>query len=236
MALSTNYGSDSLANDVDSLIQRLRRIRPCGIFNYILTYNQARGITKTIDAAALADLERRFGTADPAPGYSKYLDVGFWIHAKLRRVHALGLHKPPFHRVLDLGTGTGYFPFLAKTLGNEAVGLDVGDIPFYDEMIALLGVERHACTIRAFEKLPDLGRFGLVTAFQICFDKHPNGENWGVEEWDFFRRDVNEHLLLPGGRLMLEFNGLPSRAVAQYFAGHGFTVVNSVISGDMSAR
>src|ERR1700722_19031871 len=100
MALSTNYGSDSLANDVDSLIQRLRRIRPSGIFNYILTYNQARGITKTIDAAALADLERRFGTADPAPGYSKYLDVGFWIHAKLRRVHALGLHKPPFHRVL----------------------------------------------------------------------------------------------------------------------------------------
>jgi hypothetical protein len=138
--------------------------------------------------------------------------------------------------VLDLGTGTGYFPFLAKTLGNEAVGLDVGDVPFYDEMIALLGVERHVCTIRAFQTLPDLGRFNLVTAFQICFDKHPNGESWGPGEWDFFRRDVTDRLLLPGGRLMLEFNGLPSNSVAGYFAGHGFTVHNSVISGGSSAR
>jgi hypothetical protein len=88
----------------------------------------------------------------------------------------------------------------------------------------------------AFEPLPALGRFDLVTAFQICFDRHPNGENWGVAEWDFFRRDVEDHLLLPGGRLMLEFNGLPSPAVARYFTDWGFTVSHSVISGDMSGR
>lgn len=236
MPSSTNYGSDSQANDVDSLPQRLRRIRSSEIFNYILTYNQARRITQSIDAAALADLERRYGNADPAPGYSKYLDVRYWIHVKLRRVRALGLHRPPYRRVLDLGTGTGYFPFLANTLGNSSAALDVGDIPFYDEMIALLGVERHAHTIRAYETLPELGRFDLVTAFQICFDRRENGEAWGVPEWDFFRRDVGDHLLKPGGRLMLEFNGLPSREVARYFADWGFTVVNSVISGEMFAR
>jgi SAM-dependent methyltransferase len=232
----TNYGSASQANDVDPLPQRLRRIRSSEIFNYILTYNQARRISRSIDAAALADLERRYGEADPAPGYSKYLDVRYWLHAKLRRVHALGLHRPPYRRVLDLGTGTGYFPFLASTLGNSSVALDVGDIPFYDEMIALLGVERHSHTIHAYEPLPALGRFDLVTAFQICFNRRENGEDWGVAEWDFFRRDVGDHLLEPGGRLVLEFNGLPSHEVAKYFAGRGFTVLKSVISGKMSAR
>lgn len=231
MVLSTNHGSASPANFADPSIQRLRRTRFAEIINYILSYNQARGITKSLDAAALHDLEHRYGAADPAPGYSKYLDVQFWMHAKLRRVRALGLHKAPFRRVLDLGTGTGYFPYLTKLLGNEAVGLDVGDIPFYDEMIALLGVERHTCMIMPFESLPDLGRFDLVTAFQICFNKCPNGDDWGIEEWDFFRRDVVDHALNPGGRLMLEFNGLPSAEVARYFADLGATVTNSVISG-----
>ena len=119
MVLSTNHGSASPANFADPSIQRLRRTRFAEIFNYILSYNQAREITKALDAAVLGDLERRYGTADPAPGYSKYLDVGFWMHAKLRRVRALGLHKAPFRRVLDLGTGTGYFPYLTKLMATR---------------------------------------------------------------------------------------------------------------------
>jgi len=208
----------------------LPRVRVAEIVGYFLTYGQARRFAESIDGAAIADLDRRYGTADPAPGYSKYLDVRYWVHAKLRRIWALGLHRPPPRRVLDLGTGTGYFPYLAKLLGNEAIGLDMGDVPFYDEMIALLGVERHLWTISPFQKLPELGRFDLVTAFQICFNRMADGGMWGVPEWDFFRRDVADHLLNPGGRLVLEFNGLPSPVVAEYFARIGAKVENSVIS------
>jgi SAM-dependent methyltransferase len=231
MVLSTHYGSDSDANHAASRLDKLRRLRFADIADYLLTYNEARRIAAAIDRTALKDLESRFGTADPAPGYSKYLDVGFWLHAKLRRIRALGLHKPPFRRVLDLGTGTGYFPYLAKRAGNDAVGLDVGGVDFYNEMIALLGVERRVYTIKPFESLPQLGRFDLVTAFQICFDQYPDGRKWGIAEWEFFRRDVEDHILAPGGRLMLEFNGVPSPEVARYFAGVGATVENSIITG-----
>jgi SAM-dependent methyltransferase len=230
MISSTNHGSVSRANAVDPAIRRFPRVRWTEIFNYLLTYQDANRIVRGLDAAALANLDRRFGEADPAPGYSKYLDVRYWIHAKLRRVRALGLHRPPPRRVLDLGTGTGYFPFLVKKLGNEAVGVDMGDVEFYDEMIALLGVERHLWTIRPFQSLPEWGRFDLVTAFQICFNRTPDGTAWGVQEWDFFRRDVADHLLAPGGRMVLEFNGPPSPEVARYFADAGAKVDRTIIS------
>jgi len=230
MLSSASHGSDSRANAVPSPLQRLRRLSPRDLFLYLSTYGEARRIAGRIDPAAIAELDRRFGKADPAPGYSKYLDVPYWIHAKLRRVHALGLNGPPRRRILDLGTGTGYFPYLAKLYGNDAVGLDMAGNDFYDAMLALLGVERHAWTITPYTKLPELGRFDLVTAFQICFDQMQDAGAWGVPEWDFFRRDVADHLLAPGGRMVLELNVPPSPAVARYFAESGATVRGLVIS------
>jgi SAM-dependent methyltransferase len=230
MSAIVSHGSLSPANAVDSTLRRIRRLRPRDIVSYLLTYREAGRIAASIDAGALADLETRFGNADPAPGYSKYLDIRYWLHVKLRRACTLGLHRPPRRRVLDLGTGTGYFPFLAMKLGNDAMGIDVGDVPFYDEMVSLLGVERRVWTIHPFESLPDMGRFDLVTAFQICFDRSASGAPWGVAEWDFFLRDVTDHLLAPGGRLVLEFNGLPSADVATFFAGQGARIAHSVIS------
>ena len=97
----------------------------------------------------------------------------------------LDLSRPK--RVFDLGCGTGYFLHICRLLGHEILGLDVDELPMFEEITRLLGVPRVISRIQCFTPLPDLRqRFDVVTAFLICFNQHKQHEVWGVPEWDFF--------------------------------------------------
>src|SRR5262245_9373748 len=65
----------------------------------------------------------------------KYLDVRRSLRANLKRAQAVGLLRdcvPPGSRpVLDIGCGAGFFLFIARLHGYDALGLDVGDVPLY---------------------------------------------------------------------------------------------------------
>jgi hypothetical protein len=50
----------------------------------------------------------------------------------------------------------------------------------------------------------------LITAFWICFNRHKQADEWGVDEWRFFVEDAGRHLR-PGGWLHLELNPHPER-------------------------
>ena len=76
----------------------------------------------------------------------------------------------------------------------------------FGDLTRLLGVRRVIWQINAFDSLPDaLGRFDVITAFLICFNRHKQANVWGVPEWDFFLDDLGKHLT-PRGRVWLELN------------------------------
>ena len=109
-------------------------------------------------------------------------------------------------RVLDLGSGAGYFPLICRTEGHRPLALDLDDEPLYRELIEFFGLPRLVHRIAPLQSLPDdLGEFDVVTAFRICFDTNGDGSQWGADEWAFLLQDLRTRLT-PGGRVVLGFN------------------------------
>lgn len=158
-----------------------------------------------IDANRLGELQRRHRGSDAR--YAKYANVEHWLAINLPRIQELKLESSPPKQILDLGCGAGFFLFLAKQSGHSCLGLDVGDYPLSNELIALFGVDKLTWRIRAFEPLPDLGRrFDLITAFSAAFNRNEDEtRGWTTDEWEFFLKDLNGRLQ-PGGQILLEIN------------------------------
>jgi SAM-dependent methyltransferase len=147
----------------------------------------AEAIMKTIDGDAFEMIRARYGVENPGGDPPKYLDWRVWLDANLQRIRNLELDLGPPRRVLDIGSGSGYFLYICKLLGHDALGLDVPDVPMFTEMIRMLGVERVNWRISPYIPLPDLGRkFDVVTAHMICFNNHKHSNLCGVEEWYLF--------------------------------------------------
>ena len=164
-------------------------------------------ILGVVDREAFATLRARHADLLDRPGPGKYLDLRTWIRRHLVHAKALGLFDGARRRILDLGTGNGYFPFVAGRLGHDVVALDLDDNPLFNDLVGLLGVDRRVHRIRHHEPLPDLGGpFDLVTAFNVGFNNQNRETMWEADEWEFFLRDVSAHQLRPGGELFLKLN------------------------------
>jgi SAM-dependent methyltransferase len=147
--------------------------------------------------------------ANSTAGYAKYANIEPWLRLNRERVQDLKLHRSTPKRVLDLGCGGGFFLFILKNLGHSVLGLDIGHITLFTELLELFGVRRVIWRISAFEPLPALGqKFDWITAFSVNFNLyHPSKERWGTREWDFFLRDLQGHLA-PGGKIFFGLNPL----------------------------
>jgi SAM-dependent methyltransferase len=160
-----------------------------------------------IDRERAREIQQRY--ADSTAGYAKYANIEPWLRLNRERVQDLKLHRLAPKRVLDLGCGGGFFLFILKNLGHSALGLDVDRVALFTELLDLFEVRRVVCRITAFEPLPDLGqKFDWITAFSVNFNLyHPSKERWGTAEWDFFLRDLQQHLI-PGGKIFFGLNPL----------------------------
>jgi SAM-dependent methyltransferase len=158
-----------------------------------------------IDWDKAREIQQRY--ANSTAGYAKYANIEPWLKLNRERVQDLNLHRSAPKRVLDLGCGGGFFLFILKNFGHSVVGLDVDRVPLFGELLELFGVERVVYKIDAFEPLPDLGQpFDWITAFSANFYLyHPAKKRWGTEEWDFFLRDLQHHLV-PGGKIFFGLN------------------------------
>jgi SAM-dependent methyltransferase len=163
---------------------------------------------KTINLEQFKVYQERYSDADPPPGgYSKYLDIRTWMAAKLTYLYHLNLHTTRPLRILDLGTGPGYFPYLCSLYGHRVVAIDLDIVPMYNELCKFFHVDRRTWRIVKFENLPDFGvRFDLVTAFMIKFNQHGRPDQWGVNEWRFFLEDLKRNQMAENGRIFLELN------------------------------
>lgn len=146
---------------------------------------------------------------DPNTDIVKYLDPVIWFESKLRLAQSIGLDKKPPMRILDIGTGPGHFPFVARFYGHDVTGTDlpprtrgVGHI--YDALCALYGVKRIGHTIEANVPLEGLGgRYDMVTSFLAAFNVDETKKPWTVEHWRFFLASVKRDVLNDGGLLFL---------------------------------
>lgn len=164
-------------------------------------------ILAVVDREAFTELRERHAALVGRPGPGKYLDLRTWLRRHLVHARALGLFECAPRRMLDLGTGNGYFPFVAGRLGHDVVALDLDDNPLFNDLVALLGVDRRVHRIRCYEALPELGGpFDLVTAFNVGFNDQNRETMWEAAEWEYFLRDVATHQLRPGGQIFLKLN------------------------------
>lgn len=192
-------------------------------------------IIASIDREGFAAIHRRHAVEDPGQTWRKYLDLQRWMPINLRRVRELKLDYGRKRRILDIGSGAGYFLYICKWFRHEVVGLDLDIVPMYAEMARLLGLKRVIWRIQPFVPLPDLGgKFDLITAFMICFNNHNRPDLWGVPEWDFFLTDAAQHLK-SGGRLHLEFNSerdgtFMSEELRKFFESRGATVQENQVT------
>jgi len=158
-----------------------------------------------IDRERAREIQQRY--ANSTAGYAKYANIEPWLRLNRERVQDLKLHRSAPKRVLDLGCGGGFFLFILKNLGHSVLGIDVERVVLFTELLELFAVPRVVCRISAFEPLPDLGlKFDWITAFSVNFNLyHPSKERWGISEWDFFLRDLRDHLA-PGGKVFFGLN------------------------------
>ena len=165
-------------------------------------------ILAQLDQAALARIQEKYSVPGEGTHWPKYVDAPRWLRLNVKRAQELRLNaRPRPLRILDLGSGGGYFLVVSRFLGHSGMGLDIDDPPMYGEMFEAFGLHRVIWTINAFEPLPDLGeRFDLVTAFSICFNEHKKPGVWGPEPWNYLLQDLKRRFLRPSGEIFLGMN------------------------------
>jgi SAM-dependent methyltransferase len=151
---------------------------------------------------------------------AKYADYRLWIPFNVARIGRLGFHNPPRLRLLDIGCGPGYFLASARACGHEAHGIDapadiLSDVEnrVYSELLGALRITPFVSPLlieRYVALSSPLRDLDFITAFWICFNRHRQEDEWGVDEWRFFVDDALSHLR-PSGCLHLELNENPER-------------------------
>ena len=81
-----------------------------------------------IDEAELKRIRQTYGV----PGsrdFPKYVEAERFLKLNIRRAQDLGLDRIPAQRILDLGSGAGYFLFVTRVLGHSGLGIDLDNYP-----------------------------------------------------------------------------------------------------------
>ncbi len=162
-------------------------------------------------AAMDAHLAKYGHLMQPGENWAKYLDAARWLKLNIRRAQDLRLDREKRAlRILDLGSGAGYFLFVAKQLGHGGMGIDVPHPELYGAMFDTLGLQRVVAPVEAQKPLPDAlladGKFDLVTAFSIEFNKHAPWGMWKAADWDYLLTDLRDRFLNPGGKIYFDLN------------------------------
>ncbi|OYY33688.1 MAG: hypothetical protein B7Y57_29085 [Rhodospirillales bacterium 35-66-84] len=147
---------------------------------------------------------------DPS-GPEKYVDIPFYISARIRSVLALGFADCQPKDILDIGAGPGHFGAICNGLGHRTLAIDV-EFQLYEDLCEALGVERQVCPVYRQEKLSSFGKkFDIVTAIWICFDligKDDRGHRiyWSIKDWRFLVDDLFAHHIKDDGEIYFVLN------------------------------
>jgi SAM-dependent methyltransferase len=181
-----------------------------------------------IDQSELRRIQQTYGV----PGsrqWPKYVEAERFLKVNIRRVQDIGLDRMPPQRILDLGSGAGYFLFVNRVLGHTGLGVDIDNCPLFPEMFKLFGLRRLIHRIEKLKPLPETGaEYDWITAFSISFAGAGQPTPWGIAEWDYFLQDARRHLRA-GGRIYLDLNpradgSFYSKELREFFTAQGAVI------------
>lgn len=153
--------------------------------------------------AELANILASDNKDDAAGDATKYLNLNQWLPKHLKLSKILNLSKLKNKRILDIGSGPGWFSYLAKLLGHSAVGIDIKNRPqIYKSLCKALKVDVIEHVILPDQRLPALGSFDYIVALMASFYLH---RNWQVENWEFFLNEL-ERMSNTDATILLELN------------------------------
>jgi SAM-dependent methyltransferase len=183
-------------------------------------------LVRELESKGFDRIRSKYANPDDAKGWPKYVDAGQWLDLAVKQARFLQLDRRRPVRILDIGSGAGYFLFVCKQFGHSVMGLDLDWPPMYAEMFEMLGMARRVWRIEPFQPLPNLdSRFDLVTGFAVCFNSHGSDGVWGVKEWEFFLDDAFENVVSRTGEIFFELNpepwGFYTPELAEYFRQRG---------------
>lgn len=164
-------------------------------------------VLASVNKEKFAIINEKYKDVSPDPGYSKYLNIEFWMKRNMWHVFMLGLDKEKPKNVLDIGTGNGYFPFICKYYGHTVRSIDIWTDPMFNELIELLGIPRRDYEIKNLELIPPFDvKFDVITGFMVCFNGHHSPLLWTSKEWNFFLRDMATNHCNPGAEAYFTLN------------------------------
>ena len=108
-----------------------------------------------------------------------------WIQEKLSVALWLGLDTAPKKRILDLGTGAGWFIYVCRKLGHECYGTDILNRPEYDAGYKFLGIDILGELTYPMQKMNLDGKFDYITTMRSFLGQRPQA--WSKDEWKFFQ-------------------------------------------------
>jgi hypothetical protein len=149
--------------------------------------------------------------------YVKYLNLDYWLPAKLKIATALELDRRTPLRILDVGAGSGHFGLACKEFGHDvtATDIDLNEGPemqawshphLFDALIDFFGIKRVTHKIEAFQQMPHFDQpFDLISAQMVKFNQ-AGDLLWGPEHWCYWLRDLGENLLSDDGQVFMTLN------------------------------
>ena len=207
-----------------------------------------RRILDDIDWLQFKDLRHKYPCRPGSPQINRFEDVLYWVDINVERAQDLWLDRTSPLRILDLGSGAGYFLYVCKHFGHDVLGFDTDNEAFFRATTELLDVRRVIGEIERQTPLPDLHQpFDLVTAHRICFHrigKVRDGMEWSIDDWKFFITDVRTRFLTDNGRLLLDFNPRPDGSsfftpeLRRFFLSQGARIFRSkaLLAKDLNKR
>lgn len=194
---------------MQKIIRIIEKLSPRNIFYDFKARQPTEHLLHSIDMDAFkALLQYKDDTGHPQ--YKKYFNASYWLRQNVNRALRLGLNRIKPLDILDIGSGFGYFPYVAKFYGHRVIGIDLPGDVLFDKASKFLNVDRRDYQIDPLTPMPSFGtKFDLITSFQVCFNGHIEGEIWQAKQWDFFLKDLFTHHMKDGGKLYLELNWSP---------------------------
>lgn len=170
----------------------------------------AEEMVRRLESRGFERIRAKYADPDDKKGWPKYVNAGHRLELAIKQARSVHLDRRKPLRVLDIGSGAGYFLFVCKELGHNVKGLDLDWPPMYAEIFEMMQMPRCVWRIEPFQPLPDLGaRFDFLTGFAVCFNSHGSEHVWGVKEWEFFLDDIEKNVLSQSGEIYFELNPEP---------------------------
>lgn len=148
---------------------------------------------------------------DPENNESLYTHTGkyiakldLYLSEKIKIAQHLGLDESRDLKILDIGSGAGFFPWICKNLGHIAKSSYYDDFLFYRDMWQLLRIDDpFFLDVLQDWKMPNDTQYDVIVSMRTVFDRIPT--SWKDQDWIRFMEQAMPYLA-DGGRLFIKSN------------------------------